>query len=463
MDIQLRPYQDEFYNNIRNSFSKGNKSVVGVLPCAAGKTVILAKMAKMAQAKGKVIYFILHRKELLEQTYATFEKFDIPLDLIHIFMVKTLANKITKGTLDVPDADFLLLDECHLSLAKTWTTIIDNFPKAHILGVTATPLRLDGKPLKQVYQDMVVGVEATELTSMGYLADFDYYAPLIADLSSLKKKGKDFDMKDAEEKLSGVKIYGDVIKYYRELAAGRQTIVYAPSVKYSKQIADEFNQAGIKASHFDGTTKKKDRTDIMNAFRNGDIQVLTNCELIMEGVDIPSASCCILLRPTMSTAIFIQQSGRALRPQPGKKAIILDHVGNYTRHGLPTDHRDWSLDSALKPIAEYNTEGEFAIRQCLKCYKIFRTAAVCPWCGYEYEVTGREIEQIKEVRLIKVKAANKARDEKNKEKYREHSRNKVREYESANQCKTLQEFIEFGRMKKYNGRWGYMAFKRMKK
>ena len=226
MKLKLRPHQIEFLDHIRKAYSEGYKSPLGVAFCGFGKTVVLAEMARLAQNRGKVTWFVVHRKELLDQTIETFKKFDIPLNLIHVVMVKTVANRIKNNKLIIAAPDFIMYDEAHFSLASTWGIITEAFPNAFILGATATPARLDGKPLKGLYDTMIQSITPQELTDKGFLAPYDYYAPSIADLSHLKKKGKDFDMKDAEDKLSGVKIYGDVIKYYHELAEGRKTIVY---------------------------------------------------------------------------------------------------------------------------------------------------------------------------------------------------------------------------------------------
>lgn len=363
-------------------------------------------MAAQSQAKGLTVWFLVHRRELLDQTVATFEKFNIPLDSIHIGMVGTYANHPER----YPKPDFIIFDEAHFSMAATWQKLIDLYPNAFMVGLTATPCRLDGRPLGSTYDCMVVGITTKELIQKGYLSDYRYFAPSVADLSSLKRKGSDFDTESAAELLMQRAVYGDVIENYRKYADGLQTICYCSSIKHSEAMAEEFRNAGINAVHFDGNTPAAQRKKIVQDFRDKKIQILCNVDLISVGFDVPDCWCCILLRPTMSTALAIQQAGRALRPQPGKTAIILDHVGNYIRHGLPDTDREWSLESKIKPPIQYQQDGTLSVKQCEECYFTFLPGPdVCPNCGAEIKKTRQEIENIKKIRMEEIKESNRQR------------------------------------------------------
>ena len=376
-----------------------NSKPLVCMPCGSGKTVLFASMAQSSQAKGKTVWFLVHRQELLNQTIETFKRFNIPLKTIHIGMVISVANHLDK----YPAPDFIIFDEAHFSAAGTWQKIINAFPNAKIVGLTATPCRLDGKPLGSIYDDLIVGISTHELIEQGYLAPYKYFAPVVTDLSALKRKGNDFDAESATELLSTKAVFGDVIKHYREYADGLQAICYCASIKHSEAMAAEFQTEGINAVHFDGNTPGPTRADIIAKFRSGDIKILCNVDLISVGFDVPDCHCCILLRPTMSTALFIQQSMRALRPQLNKTAIILDHVNNYERHGLPDDDREWSLSAPIKSRASYREDGKLIVRQCPECYFTYKTACVCPNCGYKAELTRQEIKNIKEIRLQEIK------------------------------------------------------------
>ncbi len=384
---------------------QGIKRVLVTLPCGAGKTVLFASMAASAQVRGRVVWFLVHRRELLEQTIDTFKRFNIPLETIQIGMVGTYANNLDKH----PTPDFIIFDEAHFSAANTWGKIIRAFPDAYIIGLTATPCRLDGKPLNAIYQSMTVGITARELIGTGYLAPYRYFAPTVTDLTALKRKGNDYDANQAAELLSQRAVFGDVIKHYRKYADGLQAICYCTTVKHSEDMAAEFQAAGINAVHFDGNTPKTERSEIVRRYKDKKIQILCNCDLISCGFDAPDCHCCILLRPTMSTALYIQQSMRALRYQDGKTAIILDHVNNYERHGLPDDDRNWSLSDTIKPRNAYGDDGRLLVRQCPMCYFTYQSAPICPNCGYATVPTAREIENVREIRLAEIKQGYKER------------------------------------------------------
>jgi len=272
----------------------------------------------------------------------------------------------------------------------------------------------------------------------------------VADLSGLKRKGSDYDTDSASEMLMKRAVFGDVIENYRKYADGLQTICYCSSIKHSEAMADEFQQAGINAVHFDGNTPTDERKRIIEDFRNKKIQILCNVDLISVGFDVPDCWCCILLRPTMSAALAIQQSGRELRPQPGKTAIILDHVGNYTRHGLPDDDREWSLDSNLKPKKEYGDDGNLFVRQCPECYFTFKSGpAICPNCGAEVKKTRQEIENVKSFHMEEIKQPR-----------REKAVEAVKNADSIDDCRNLSEIMVWCKQHGYKPGYGYYNAKR---
>lgn len=409
-------------------------------------------MADSAQRKGKTVWFLVHRRELLDQTMETFERFNIPLKSIYIGMIATYANHPDR----YPAPDFIIFDEAHFSMAVTWQRLINRFPNAKLVGLTATPCRLDGRPLGNTYDRLITGVTTRDLINQGYLSDYRYFAPAVADLSKLKTRGADFDPDDATRILTQRAVFGDVIQNYRKYADGLQTICYCSSIHHSQLMAEEFQAAGINAVHFDGNTPADERKHIVQDFRDKKIQILCNVDLISVGFDVPDCWCCILLRPTMSTALFIQQSCRALRPQLGKTAVILDHVGNYTRHGLPDDPREWSLESKVKPHQEYGPDGKLSVRQCPICYFTFKSGpSVCPNCGATITTTRQEIENIKRVKLEEIKRRDAAR----KDRYREVCDKNVQGMELKD-CKNLSEVMAWCRANGKKAGYGYLYAKR---
>ena len=443
-NLILRPYQSDSLRRTRQAFLCGFHRPLVVLPTGAGKTVLFAYMASQSQARGKTVWFLVHRRELLDQTIATFERFGIPLRTIYIGMIATYANHPERH----PKPDFIIFDEAQHTASATWQKLITRFPDAYIVGLTATPCRLDGKPLGATYDTMIVGVTTGELIQQGYLSPYRYFAPSVSDLSSLKRKGFDFDPESASELLMRRAVYGDVIESYRKYADGLQTICYCSSIKHSIAMADEFVKAGINAVHFDGNTPAAERRQIVQDFRDKKIQILCNVDLISEGFDVPDCWCCILLRPTMSTTLAIQQEGRALRPQPGKTAIILDHVGNYARHGLPDDPREWSLNSTLKPPQQYKQDGTLAVKQCPECFFTFPSGPdKCPNCGAEIKKTRQEIENIKKIHLEEIK-----------HEYRQKAAAAVRG-KDVSDCKNLTELQAYAKQHGYKSGWAWYQAK----
>ena len=389
---KLRDYQIDFLNNTRNLFKNGNKRVLSVLPCGAGKTISFAMLCNLHLNKNPSNYcwFLVHRKELIDQARDTFIRNGIPLDNVLIAMVQTVTRHIDK----YHKPSLIIFDEAHHSTSTTWTRIIDAFPDTPIVGLTATPARLDGKPLGDIYQAMTVGISAKELIKLGYLSEYDYYAPKInLEDAMWEIKGSDYDMQSVEKSFDKASIYGDVLKY---INPDKKTIIYAPTISFSKRLCNMIPGA----VHFDGDTPKDERDEIVKKFRNGDIRVLSNVNLIGEGFDCPDCDTVILLRPTMSLTLYIQQAMRCMRPQPGKRATIYDLVGNVYRHGLPDEDREWSLTKKIKPHKHTDT---YPIRECKACFRVYKgTNRICPYCGHDNGLTRKEIEQQQQAELERI-------------------------------------------------------------
>ena len=384
--MELRPYQVNAIDKVREAYRQGAKSLILRLDCGSGKTCIAAKMCIDATKKGNKVLFLVHRKELLDQTYATFKMFDADMTNIDIGMILTVGHHLDKY-----NPDFIIADECNFSLARTWKKVLNNYPNAWILGLSATPVRLDGKPLGELYEKIIDGVEADWLIDNGYLAEYDYYAPPVLNME-WKMKGIDYDLSDVTASLLKSKIYGKIEQYIDKT---KKTIIYSPSIEFSKSLCSR-----IGATHFDGNTPKKERDKIVTDFKSGKIMILSNVDLISFGFDVPDCDCVILLRPTMSLSLYIQQSMRCLRP--GKKAVIYDLVGNVYRHGMPTEKRAWSLTRRMK--RNKSAEADVLVRQCKKCRLVYAgNLRICPYCGNDNGQTRKQIQEAEAVELVKIK------------------------------------------------------------
>lgn len=385
----------------REELKKGNKSCLLVSPAGSGKSVVIAEIARLTTLKGGRVMFMVHRQELINQIMESFKANSVDLNLCTVMTVGKIRNRLDK----LPKPNLIITDETHHSLAKTYRKIYKYYSDVPLLGFSATPWRLNGKGLGDVYDAMVEGPDVQWLIDNHYLAPFDYYSVNLIDESKLSKSSTgDYSNKSIDEAV-GHTIYGDVIKTYRDKVDGQQAIVYAHSIAFSKQIAQQFRDAGINAAHCDSKTPQRERDKIMTDFKKGTLKVLSNCDLISEGYNVPDCSCVIMLRPTESLVLFIQQSMRCMRFKPGKQATIIDHVANYTRFGLPNTPHKWTLKDREKKKKSTNTAVETPIKQCAFCFAVIPAQSkICPLCGHEIEIVQTEIKVDEKARIEKIES-----------------------------------------------------------
>lgn len=438
--INLREYQQDLYDKTVAAFRQGNKRVLVTVGCGAGKSYIFAKMAE--RTKGPVLV-LTHRKELLDQTGHLFRENGIDA---RIEMILTEANRL--GQHERPA--LIITDEAHLSRSNSWMKVLDYY-NTHTVGFTATPVRLDGKPLGDIYDSLVTGVSVRWLIDNHRLAPYEYYAPTVVETDGLRVQAGDYVIKDLEQLMSDRAIYSDVLKSWERLAKGQKTIAYCVSVKHAQQTAAMFTEAGYPAVEIDGGTPPKKRSEIMRDFRDGKIMVLCNVGIISEGVSIDDVTCCLLLRPTESHALYWQQGMRAMRYQPGKVATIIDCVGNYSRNPLFDADVEWSLTQSVRKKPRINTDGDFVIRTCPKCFKVFKTAPICPYCGEEYPLHPRELKAHQDIELARITA----------EEAEEAERRRKQARMEQGKAKTFPELLAIGRERGYKNpaAWAQMVLR----
>lgn len=436
--MQLRPYQADLLDQVSAAWREGYKAPCIVLPCGGGKSCIIAEAARRTTFKGKNVLFIVHRKELLDQIVSTFVRWRVDMRYCGVMMVQTASRRLGK----FPKPVLIITDENHHSLANSYKKIYDYFPDSLRLGVTATPVRINGDGLGDVNDKLIIGVTAKWLIEHNHLAPYDYYAPSVADLTGLHVKMGEYVSSDIEKAMIKSTVFGDVIRYYKKLADGKKAICYCASIKHSKRTAEEFTAAGIPAKHIDGDTPKIERAAIVAAFRRGDIKILCNVDLISEGFDVPDCECAILLRPTKSLTLFIQQSMRCMRYREGKRAVIIDHAGNYARFGMPDDDREWSLEKKTKRTKTELPKGE-QLRMCPECFKVFTppksNEIICPYCGYAFAKQERKIEE-REAELTKIEGFHVNFDA------------CLDNYEN---CNSYEELLNYAKKKGYKRGWAY--------
>ncbi len=444
MGVQLRPYQQDIYDKARNAFASGAKGVCCVLPCRSGKSYIMAKMIE--NARGPVLV-LAHRNHLIEQHKELLSGLGIYTEKVRVESVFTEANRLGRYAPD--EVGLIIIDEAHLSEAASFRKVCEYY-NGKVVGLTATPARLDGKPLT-LFDSLITGITANKLVEQGNISAYDYYAPdLGIDTDNVDMVAGEYNNGQLSELMCESAIYGDVLKYYRELGEDRQAIAYCTSVKHSQKVADMFNENGISAVSIDGGMSQKERSKRMGMFASGKVQILANCNLISEGITLPNASVGLLLRPTCSLPLFIQQSCRVLTPVEGKKAVIIDFVNNVQRHGLPTDEHEWSLGEPIKKRNQFNDDGTLVIKQCANCFRCFQ-GKKCPYCGTEHVPKGRELKQIKDVELQKIEAVKReAEEQQRKEARKEQGR-----------ARTYEELVKLAESRKYKNpaAWAYFIMK----
>ena len=405
----LRDYQLELYRGTVEAFKQGFRRPLVVAPCGAGKSYLFAEMIRKTNGEALVL---THRQELKQQHEQLFQ--DQGITNARVSMILTEANRLGQ----YPTPALIVTDEAHLSRSNSWMNVIQHY-NTWTVGFTATPVRLDGKPLGDIFDTMVEGVDVRWLIDHQRLAPFEYYAPAVVETDGLRKVAGDYVVSDLEKLMNERAIYGNVIESYKRFAEGERAICYCVSVEHARSTADAFNSAGVRAEFLSAGTPSRRRKEILDDFRRGQFTVLCNVGIISEGVSIDEVTCCMLLRPTESVALGIQQMMRCMRYLPGKTAKIIDFVGNYTRVGLPDEEREWSLERSLRPRRQLSDEGDFYIRSCPKCFMTFQTAPVCPFCGAEYPLHPREIKAHEDIQLQRITAEEMARVEQEKKKARQ--------------------------------------------
>lgn len=376
--FKLRDYQQETIDKVYQSIKSGHRSIMIQQPPRTGKTVIMADIARRATAKGNRVLFMVHRQEIVQQVVKTFRADGVDMNLAKIGMVQT----ITRHVDDLDPPQIIFVDEAHHALARTYQRVLEAFPKAYKLLFTATPYRLNGAGFTDIADDLITGKPVSWLIDHHFLAPVDYYAPSQIDTSKLRtKRAGDYSVDSIQEAMKP-KIYGNAVKHYLKLAAGKQAIAYTYNVDSAIRLAQAFNARGITARAVAGSTPKEERRKIIEDYRAGKIKIVTNAELFTEGLDLPNVDCVIMLRPTQSLSLYLQFAMRSMNPREGKTATIIDHVGNVERFGLPTDDREWTLEGREKGKTSSSGATIKSVTVCQTCFASFyRTGGTCPYCG----------------------------------------------------------------------------------
>lgn len=475
MTIQLRDFQGIGVGQIRDCYRDGSRAPLFVLPTGGGKTFTFCYIASSANARGNRVLILVHRVELLRQSSDSLSSLGVrhgliapnaPMrlqELTQVASVQTLVRRLDELARAGWAPDLIVIDEAHHAVAGTWKRVLDHWPDAKHLGVTATPCRRDGKGLGVhvggAFDAMVQGPQIGELIDRGYLAPPVVYAPpVIADLAGIKSQMGDFAAGDLAERMDKPTVTGDAVEHYGRICPGVPAIAFCVSVAHAEHVAEQFAAAGWRAKSLDGGMTPEDRKRIIADLAEGRLDVLTSCDIVSEGTDIPVVGCAILLRPTQSLGLYLQQVGRVLRLYAGKsEAIILDHVGNWQRHGLPDDPREWSLDGAKRKRGKRDAEeGPPPPLTCEGCFRQIRrpTPRECPHCGKSLKSENDRMDALQQVdgQLQRVTSADAERQRRREAA----AASAARKAERGEVDKmTMQELVMYGQRKGYSNPSGW--------
>ena len=407
--MSLRQYQKDTLNNIIRSQRKNNKNILLQAATGSGKTVMAAAFVKHSINKNNKVLFLAHRRELIKQCSEklTLEKVrhgiimaGEPYHFWHntqIASIDTLRSRsITNQREKLPEANLVVIDEAHRCLSNTYLKIISLYKSSQVLGLTATPIRSDGRGLGHIFQDMVQAPSIGWLINEGHLVECSYYAPTIPDLKGIQTYMGDYNTVQLAKRMDKPKLVGDIVSSWLKIANNKKTIVFASSVAHSKNLAESFIDIGIKAAHIDGTTDNKERERVLGEFNHENMKIICNCMVLTEGFDCPPAEVCVLARPTKSLGMYIQMVGRVLRPYENKEhATIIDHSGAVYMHGFVESDIEWNLDPkkplTIKERKKIRDKEETQII-CEGCFSMFSGSNICPKCGHIQQKKSKYIE-----------------------------------------------------------------------
>ena len=396
----LRPYQIRVIADVKAQIGAGRKRILVVAPTGAGKTVIASGLIEDAANQGMSVLFLAHRRELIGQASAKLYAVGVdhgivqagfptrPSAAVQVASISTLhARAIRSKRMELPSADLVIVDEAHHATARSYRTLLDAYPNAIVIGITATPCRSDGRGLGGVFECIVEAPQVAELTRLGFLVPCRVYAPASPDLTGVRVERGDYVERDLAQRMNTASLVGDIPTNWHRLAERRPTVVFATGRGHSVSIRDAFRATGVLAEHIDGTTPLEERDRILRMLSSGAVDVITNAAVLVEGWDCPAASCVVLARPTRQLGLYRQMVGRVLRPAPGKTdAIILDHAGAIFAHGFPDDEIAWTLDPDSRATnkkhaarSEYRAAG---LTKCPECSAVRFAGQPCPECGW---------------------------------------------------------------------------------
>jgi superfamily II DNA or RNA helicase len=452
----LRGYQAAGQEALFQRIAAGKRRLLLCGPTGSGKAVMMCSFALHAARRGLRTIVAVHTDELILHHHALttrqgarvgvisagFPELVDPDAPIQIASVFTLANRLRL----LAGVTVLLVDEAHHAIAQTWRAILGAAGQNCLaIGFSATPLRLDGRPLDDVFDDLVLLPQPRALIGQGWLVAPKVFAPPSRlDTTAVRSSFGDFAQVQLAAAVGAANVLGDAVREYRRHAHGLSALAFTVIVDHAETVAAQFCAAGYRAAALSGETPRHQRRALLEALRNNRIELLASCQILGEGLDVPGVRGIIMLRPTQSLTVYLQQCGRASRPDHGKSHyILLDLVGNVLRHGLPHEDRVWSLSAPPK------RSGEAPVWICAECHHVNPgTARECENCGAAHTRPERKAIVNPSVQLV---------EETDPLALLQRRMRGLRYADLHRQPRTLQELTVFAELRGYKPGWLYYA------
>ena len=406
-------YQQKVYEEVMDLIDAGEHSIIVQMPTRSGKSIIALLLIEYFSVMLKEsVYFVGHTNILLTQMSDDLITNGIPHGIIapwapqlqyrvQVISKDTMFNRYKKmKESGWKNPKIIIVDECHISMSKRYKEILDNYPESIIIGLTATPIRLDGKGLDSIYKTMVTGPSIKELQKIERLCPIDNYA-VDFDTSGIRTTAGDYNKSDVNDRVDKPKVLKDVVKHWEKFAKNKKTLTFCASIQHAEDMAKQFNEAGYPSLHISSKDGRKEIKKKIDDYYSGKYINLCSVNLFIMGFTIRDCECIIQARPTKSLMIYMQSLGRGMMFIPGKILINLDMCNNYTRHGLPDEDRTWNL----KGTKGSGTQEASKYKRCPQCFRPVKiNNRNCPWCQYEFEFTGSRMPAQKEGTLKKIES-----------------------------------------------------------
>ena len=407
MEVVLRTYQADSIQKARDAFARGMRRILLQAETGSGKTEMAVHMTQKALDKGSRVMFIASGRRLVGQAAERFTAYGINCGIlmagedytpaaVQVASKETLISWIKRHKFDLNEPNIVFVDECHEAMTAGWMKLLTLWQTTVVIGLTATPARSDGRGLGDYFQTMICTVPPSQLIAEKWLVPCRVFSPFRPDLKGVKLTAGDYNKKQLAARMDKPVIVGNVVQHWKDHAQGRPTLVFAVNIAHSMHLVEQFLADDVSAKHMDANTSDDDRKTIYRQLRDGEISVICSVGVNTRGVDLPFASCLVIVRPTKSFVLFRQMLGRGKRPADGKRdCLVFDHAGAVYRHGMPDEDIDWTLDSSQKiqdKNAKANKGGESNVLTCPKCHCQFSKSLVCPECGFTFKKKPRDVQ-----------------------------------------------------------------------